>query len=95
MSQGIKIFDFEEWESKKNQIEDFSIHGHGPTMLKALSSKFLDPKKLLISWSMPHDVKIFDVEVWESKNLTNRMPQDVKSSEFKVLGSKTFEFKVL
>ena len=60
----------ENWKSKPpnreaSQIEAFTIHGHGPRMLKASNSKFLDPKtsnsKLLPSRGWPQDVKSFDL----------------------------------
>ena len=54
MPQDVEIFDFEVWESKNIKTGAFNIQGHDPRILKALNSKFLDPKtsnsKLLTSW---------------------------------------------
>ena len=49
------------------------IQRHGPRMFKALNSTFFEAKtsnsKLLTLWGMSQDVKMFDVEVWQSKNI--------------------------
>ena len=41
-----KSFDLDVFGSPNLQIEDFNILGHDPRMLKALNSRFLDPKTL-------------------------------------------------
>ena len=103
MSPDVKIFDFDVWESKKIQIEAFSIQGHDPRML---SSRFLDPKtansKLLTSWVMSQDVKIFDLEVWATKNIQieafsiqGHGPRMLKALNSMFLDSKTSNSKLL
>ena len=74
MFQDVKIFDLEgnapgtkKFRSKSSILRFGESQGHGISMLKALNSKFLNQKtsnsKLLTSWAMSQDIKIFDLEV--------------------------------
>jgi hypothetical protein len=55
------------------RIEDFKTLGHGPSMLKALNSKFCDPKHsnsiLLTSWGHVPGSKSFDLDDLGSPNV--------------------------